>query len=90
MFVMVAVNIALVASYCLTCLHVHLCSQAFWREKGFSGEVFSCGGCKAEHTCDAGPVSEAYDATTHDGQPAIAGYMASKTGIHWSSKNVRF
>jgi monoamine oxidase len=55
-----------------------LFSQAFWRQKGFSGEVFCCGG----------PVSATYDATTHDDQPAIAGYMASKTGIQWSSKDV--
>ncbi|XP_023701638.1 probable flavin-containing monoamine oxidase A isoform X2 [Cryptotermes secundus] len=61
--------------------------KAFWREKGFSGEVFSCGGHEAEHICDGGPISAAYDATTHDGQPAIAGYMASKTGIEWSSKD---
>lgn len=61
--------------------------KAFWREKGFSGEVFSCGRYKTEHACDGGPVSATYDATTHDGQPAIAGYMASKTGIKWSSKD---
>lgn len=88
---MVTAKIACVVTpHWLTCQHVALCSQAFWREKGFSGEVFSCGGHEAEHACDGGPVSAAYDATTHDGQPAIAGYMASKTGIEWSSKDVSF
>jgi hypothetical protein len=52
--------------------------------------VFSCGGHKIEHACDGGPVSATYDATTYDGQPAIAGYMAGQTGIQWSSEDVSF
>lgn len=64
--------------------------QAFWREKGFSGEVLSYGGGKVERGCDAGPISATYDATTHHGHPAIVGYMASKSGVQWNSKDVSF
>ncbi|KDR09121.1 putative flavin-containing monoamine oxidase A [Zootermopsis nevadensis] len=61
--------------------------KAFWREKGFSGEVLSYGGGKVERGCDAGPISATYDATTHHGHPAIVGYMASKSGVQWNSKD---
>jgi len=50
----------------------------------------SYGGGKIEHGCDAGPISATYDATTHHGHPAIVGYMASKCGVQWSSKDVSF
>lgn len=68
-------------------LHI-LYPQAFWREKGFSGEVLSYGGGKVERGCDAGPISATYDATTYRGHPAIVGFMASKSGVQWNSKDV--
>lgn len=52
--------------------------------------MLSYGGGKVEHGCDAGPISATYDATTHQGHPAIVGYMASESGVQWNSKDVSF
>ncbi|KAK3887892.1 hypothetical protein Pcinc_008042 [Petrolisthes cinctipes] len=62
--------------------------KAFWREKGYSGEIVSNGGGPLGDvggvTC--GPLSVCYDATTHSGTPAIVGFIAGRQGIEWHNK----
>jgi len=54
-----------------------LYDRAFWREKGFSGEIL---------TTDE-PAALFYDATTSDGkQPAFVGFVVGSTAMDWSSR----
>lgn len=55
--------------------------QAFWKEKGFSGEVMtgSSTGC---------PFSVTLDATSHSGNAALVGFMAGEGATRWTSKEV--
>ena len=51
--------------------------RAFWRDAGYSGEVVSSGG----------PLSIAYDNTSHDGQqPALVGFVVGGQARQWSSQ----
>lgn len=61
-------------------------TKAFWRENGFSGEVVSDGGLKLVDSCDAGPLGIVYDATTHNDNPALVGFIGGNQGIQWTSK----
>ncbi|XP_047425520.1 probable flavin-containing monoamine oxidase A [Mugil cephalus] len=54
---------------------------AFWREKGFSGEIAagSSGDC---------PFCVTFDATSPSGNAALVGFIAGHQASHWSSKQV--
>lgn len=63
--------------------------RAFWREKGFSGEVVSNGGVEGlPEGVSRGPLSVCFDATTHRGTPAIVGFIAGRHGVEWQSKTM--
>ncbi|KAE9551646.1 hypothetical protein FO519_005144 [Halicephalobus sp. NKZ332] len=51
----------------------------FWREKGFSGEIFSTG--FTENPGEEHPLNAVYDATSKTGKPALIGFIISRT---WS------
>ncbi|XP_072168208.1 probable flavin-containing monoamine oxidase A [Diadema setosum] len=55
--------------------------KAFWREKGYSGEIV----CNSSHStvpgCEKGPVQYVLDATTSEGSPALVGFIGD--GLHW-------
>ncbi|XP_055369450.1 probable flavin-containing monoamine oxidase A isoform X3 [Betta splendens] len=53
---------------------------AFWREKGFSGEVVAGSGTKC-------PFSVTYDATSPGGSAALVGFIAGEQASEWSSKD---
>jgi len=61
-------------------------SKAFWRNKGFSGEIVSNGGPKLIDGCDSGPLGVVYDATTYKGSPALVGFLGGNQGTQWTSK----
>ncbi len=51
--------------------------RAFWRDKGYSGEVVS----------SDGPLSIVYDNTSHDErQPALVGFVVGSQARQWSSQ----
>ena len=51
--------------------------QAFWRERGYSGEVVST----------TGPMSVVFDNTSHDGKvPMLLGFVVAKHARGWSEK----
>ncbi|XP_026153844.1 probable flavin-containing monoamine oxidase A isoform X2 [Mastacembelus armatus] len=52
---------------------------AFWKEKGFSGEIVA----GSSTNC---PFSVAYDATSPSGNAALVGFIAGQQASAWSSK----
>uniref|UniRef100_H3B1N0 Amine oxidase n=1 Tax=Latimeria chalumnae TaxID=7897 RepID=H3B1N0_LATCH len=52
---------------------------AFWREKGYSGEIV-CNGCFDS------PLSFTFDATSSTGNPALVGFIAAGQALEWSQK----
>ncbi|XP_042869530.1 probable flavin-containing monoamine oxidase A [Penaeus japonicus] len=61
--------------------------KAFWREKGFSGEVVSNGGNeRLPKGVSCGPLSVCFDATTPGGTAAIVGFIAARQGVEWQGK----
>jgi monoamine oxidase len=51
--------------------------QAFWRERGYSGEVVST----------TGPMSVVFDNTSHDGKvPMLLGFVVAKHARGWSER----
>ncbi|XP_030624997.1 probable flavin-containing monoamine oxidase A [Chanos chanos] len=52
---------------------------AFWREKGFSGEIVA----RPSKDC---PFSVTFDATSPSGSPALVGFIAGVQATDWSSK----
>lgn len=56
--------------------------QAFWREKGFSGEILtgSSTGC---------PFAVTFDGTSPTGKAALVGFMTGEGASRWTSKEVR-
>ncbi|XP_072028108.1 probable flavin-containing monoamine oxidase A isoform X2 [Amphiura filiformis] len=58
--------------------------KAFWREKGYSGELVSTGGQPVLPGCTSGPLQLIYDASTPNGNPALVGFYAN--GREWSNK----
>ncbi|TKS84220.1 Amine oxidase [flavin-containing] [Collichthys lucidus] len=60
----------------------HRCdSQAFWKEKGYSGEIAT----GSSTNC---PFTVTFDASTPYGSPALVGFIAGKQANEWSSKEV--
>lgn len=55
--------------------------QAFWKEKGFSGEIV------AGSSTDS-PFSVTFDATSPNGNAALVGFIAGQQASLWSSKEV--
>lgn len=60
--------------------------KAFWREKGWSGEIVSNGGKTDMPGVSCGPLSACFDATTNNGVPAIVGFIAGRQGTEWQNK----
>ncbi|GAB6020412.1 hypothetical protein CHUAL_003112 [Chamberlinius hualienensis] len=60
---------------------------AFWRVKGFSGEVLSSGGPQLVDGCENGPLSVVYDATSYNGNPALVGLISADQSIQWMAKS---
>ncbi|KAM9323026.1 LOW QUALITY PROTEIN: putative flavin-containing monoamine oxidase A [Pholidichthys leucotaenia] len=54
---------------------------AFWKEKGFSGEMIagSSTGC---------PFSATFDATSPNGNAALVGFITGQEASHWSTKEI--
>lgn len=61
--------------------NVCISSQAFWREKGFSGEIVA--GSSTE--C---PFCVTFDATSPFGNAALVGFIAGQQASHWEPKEV--
>lgn len=55
--------------------------QAFWKEKGFSGEILagSSTGC---------PFAVTFDATSPAGNAALVGFITGEGATRWTSKEV--
>ncbi|XP_059142720.1 probable flavin-containing monoamine oxidase A [Physella acuta] len=60
--------------------------KAFWRAKGFSGEIVSDGGEATLPGCIYNPICITYDATTHNGSPALVGFMAGEPAVEWAKQ----
>ncbi|XP_038066065.1 LOW QUALITY PROTEIN: probable flavin-containing monoamine oxidase A [Patiria miniata] len=54
---------------------------AFWREDGFSGEIFS-NGVSRPSKASTGPLQLTFDCTTPNGSPALVGFYCN--GREWS------
>uniref|UniRef100_A0A8C7XM78 Amine oxidase n=1 Tax=Oryzias sinensis TaxID=183150 RepID=A0A8C7XM78_9TELE len=59
--------------------HGHIDSWAFWKEKGFSGEIV------AGSSTDC-PFCVTFDATSPRGNAALVGFIAGQQASHWSTK----
>ncbi|KAM7369261.1 hypothetical protein PAMP_013543 [Pampus punctatissimus] len=59
--------------------HLSLHLPAFWREKGFSGEIVT----GSSSDC---PFSVTFDATSPSGNAALVGFIAGQQAYKWSSK----
>lgn len=55
--------------------------QAFWKEKGFSGEIVA----GSSTNC---PFSATFDATSSNGNAALVGFIAGEQATQWGSKEV--
>ncbi|XP_076038910.1 putative flavin-containing monoamine oxidase A isoform X3 [Oratosquilla oratoria] len=60
--------------------------KAFWKDKGYSGEIVSNGGTSSLNGCTTGPISVTFDATSFKGTPAIVGFIAGRASIEWCKK----
>uniref|UniRef100_T1IXY1 Amine oxidase n=1 Tax=Strigamia maritima TaxID=126957 RepID=T1IXY1_STRMM len=58
----------------------------FWRAKNLSGEIVTNGGAPIVAGCDTGPLGIVYDGTTHNGNPALVGFISGHVGVQWSLK----
>ncbi|XP_063067468.1 probable flavin-containing monoamine oxidase A [Engraulis encrasicolus] len=54
---------------------------AFWREKGYSGEIVA----RPSNEC---PFSVTFDATSPSGSPALVGFIAGLQAYDWSSRKM--
>ncbi len=61
---------------------VYLTSQAFWKEKGFSGEIVA----RPSEDC---PLSVTFDATSPRGNPALVGFITGVQARDWCDRRVR-
>lgn len=54
-------------------------SSAFWKDKGFSGEIVagSSTGC---------PFCVVFDATSPNGNPALVGFISAQSATYWTNK----
>ena len=64
--------------------------QPFWRASGKSGEVVTNGGDSTVLGCDVGPLSIVYDATSHNNNAAIVGFLGGLQAVQWRQKNVSY
>ena len=76
--------------------------EAFWRNKGFSGEVVSDGSClwlneeraKAmgretrERLPSIGPIACIFDGTNSEGFPALVGFIGGRCAVEWTGKPI--
>ncbi|KAE9556646.1 hypothetical protein FO519_000052 [Halicephalobus sp. NKZ332] len=53
---------------------------AFWRKKGFSGEIFSAG--FSDNPRETRPLHSVYDATSANEKPALVGFVHNETWSH--------
>ncbi|KAK7019792.1 hypothetical protein SK128_021483 [Halocaridina rubra] len=60
--------------------------KAFWREKGYSGEVVSNGGKTKIPGVSCGPLSICFDAVNSNGVPALVGFISGRQGTEWHNK----
>lgn len=60
--------------------------KAFWRDKGFSGEIVATEGNLME--CENQPLGLVYDATSANGNPALVIFISGKPATIWG--NVSF
>lgn len=58
----------------------------FWRAAGKSGEVVTNGGASTMLGCDGGPLCIVYDATSHNGNAAIVGFIGASQAVQWRQK----
>ena len=64
--------------------------SAFWRLKGFSGEVVSDGSVvslNGDNAPTMGPIACLFDATTYDDEPALVGFVAAKAAVQWLDRS---
>ncbi|XP_066507699.1 probable flavin-containing monoamine oxidase A [Hoplias malabaricus] len=54
---------------------------AFWKQKGFSGEIVS----RPSEDC---PFGVTFDATSPGGSPALVGFIAGEQACYWNSKEM--
>ncbi|KAK7896639.1 hypothetical protein WMY93_021964 [Mugilogobius chulae] len=53
--------------------------RAFWKDKGFSGEIVS-------GASTGSPFCVTFDATSSSGNPALVGFIAGQQATHWTNK----
>lgn len=58
--------------------------KAFWRSENFSGEIVTDGGETSVPECSRGPLCITYDATSHNGCPALVAFMAGEQAVEWT------
>lgn len=76
-------------SLCCQCLNSDYVSlQAFWRSKNQSGQIVSDGGEVTVPGCSLGPLSITYDATSHNGCPALVGFLGGEAAVSWATQTV--
>lgn len=56
--------------------------QAFWKQKGFSGEIVA----RPSERC---PFGATFDASSPSGSPALVGFIAGAQACYWNSREVR-
>jgi len=67
-----------------------VCSQAFWRDDGSSGEFVTHGGLKPAGVASKyGPLTMGYDDTTENGNPALVSFLSGTQAIAWREVDVR-
>ena len=64
--------------------------QPFWRADGKSGEAVTNGGSSTVLECDRGPLCIVYDATSHNGNAAIVGFLGGIQAIQWRQRSVSY
>ena len=62
--------------------------QPFWRAMGRSGEVVTNGGDSTVLGCDMGPLCIVYDATSHNNNAALVGFLGGLQAVQWRQKSV--
>lgn len=63
-------------------LFFDLTSQAFWKQRGFSGEIVA----RPSENC---PLSVTFDATSPRGSPALVGFITGVQARDWCDRKVR-
>ncbi|BFZ02776.1 hypothetical protein BsWGS_05815 [Bradybaena similaris] len=63
--------------------------KAFWRSKNQSGQIVSDGGEVTVPGCSLGPLSITYDATSHNGCPALVGFLGGEAAVSWATQTAK-